>query len=85
MKLDPNYSAARLNVGVAYQEQSLLEMAIPQYREIIKLRPEDTLGHSNLACALAEQGKIDVAIKEYRVALELNADDAELRFALAGV
>ena len=30
-------------------------MAIPQYREVLKLRPDEVVGHTNLACALAEQ------------------------------
>ena len=30
-------------------------MAIPQYREAIKLNSSDAVAHANLACALAEQ------------------------------
>jgi len=47
-------------------------MAIPQYREVIKLHPTDSLAHANLACALAEQGKFEPALQSYKEALRLN-------------
>ena len=49
-----------------------LELAIPQYREIIRLQPDDAMAHANLACALAEQGKLEPALLEYKEALRLN-------------
>jgi tetratricopeptide (TPR) repeat protein len=84
-RLELAYVAARVNLGVAYQEQGRLEMAIPQYREVIALKPNDPLARANLACALAEQGKIEAALMEYKEAIRLNPVDAELHFALGGV
>ena len=43
VKLDLTFTAARTNLGVAYQQQGQYEMAIPQYREVIKLNPHDPL------------------------------------------
>ena len=80
----PRMWPPRLNLGVMYQGQDRLEMAIPQYREVLKLNPHDMMAHTNLACALAEQGKIEASIVEYKKALQLNADDAEVHFALGG-
>ena len=65
---------------VAYQEQGRLEMAIPQYREVIKLTPNEPTAHANLACALAEQGKMEPALQSYKEALRLNPEDAASAF-----
>ena len=63
------YTAARTNLGVAYQQQGQFEMAVPQYREVIKQNPDDPLAHANQPSALAEQGKLEAAIMEYKEAL----------------
>ena len=60
-------------------------MAIPQYREVIKLNPNDAIAHANLGCALAEQGKFEPAVQSYKEALRLNPQDAEIHLALGGV
>src|SRR5207247_5362994 len=65
---DLSFLAAKTNLGVVYQEQGRLEMAIPQYREVIRLSPNDPVAHSNLGCALAEQGKVEPAILQYKEA-----------------
>ena len=57
------------------KDQGKLDEAIKEYREAIRLNPDDPYVHGNLGIVLSEQGKLDEAIKEYREAIRLNPDD----------
>jgi tetratricopeptide (TPR) repeat protein len=48
-----------------------------EYREVIRLQPNDAGGHYGLGNALDGQGKVDEAIAEYREAIRLQPDHAE--------
>jgi len=45
--------------------------AIVEFREAIRLKPDDAMAHNNLGVALKGQGKIEQAIGEYREAIRL--------------
>ena len=49
-----------------------LDGAIAEYREALRLNPNDDEAHFNLGVALGKKGDWDGAIAEYREALRLN-------------
>ena len=49
-----------------------VDEAIAEYREAIRLKPDDAEAHCNLGVALLGQGKVDEAIAAHRAALRLN-------------
>ena len=64
------------NLGNALRRQGKLDEAIAEYREAIRLQPDDHIGHYNLGDILRSQGKLDEAIAEYREAIRLQPDYA---------
>ncbi len=50
--------------------------AIAEYKEAIRLKPDDALAHNNLGIALAQQGQYAAAIAEFKEAIRLKPDDA---------
>jgi tetratricopeptide (TPR) repeat protein len=67
---------AHYNLGVALRDQGKLDEAVAEYREAIRLKPDDADAHSNLGWALQKQGKLAEAVAEYREAIRLTPDDA---------
>jgi tetratricopeptide (TPR) repeat protein len=65
------------NLGLALSAQGKTDQAIEEYRQAIRLQPDDAKAHSNLGNALSAQGKTDQAIEEYRQAIRLQPDLAE--------
>ena len=57
----PISAYAHANLGVALMRQGKLDEAIAEYREAIRLRPDDGPTHFNLGTALGRQGKLDEA------------------------
>jgi tetratricopeptide (TPR) repeat protein len=51
--------------------------AAAEYKEAIRLNPDDAGGHYNLGVALLEQGQNAAAAVEFKEAVRLNPDDAE--------
>jgi tetratricopeptide (TPR) repeat protein len=74
---------AHNNLGGFYSEGGKPELAIDQFRETLRIRPEFADGYYNLALALSRSGKPDEAIVQYREALRLKPDYAEAHYNLA--
>jgi len=53
--------------------------AIAEYRELIRLTPNDAKAHSGLAAALEHQGDERAALQEYRRANELHPKEPAIR------
>jgi tetratricopeptide (TPR) repeat protein len=53
------------------------EAAIPEWRELLQMNPDDYRIHNNLALALAQTGQLEEAIAEYEKALEFYPYSAE--------
>jgi tetratricopeptide (TPR) repeat protein len=64
-------SEAHASLGFELLESNP-EEAILQFREVIRLYPNNDVAHANLAFALAQKGDVDGEIAEYREALRLN-------------
>ena len=72
--IDNNWEAhARL--GLVLSKEGRLDEAIGQYREALRLKPDDADAHYDLANALYRKGSWDEAIDEYQEDLKLSPDD----------
>jgi tetratricopeptide (TPR) repeat protein len=77
---NPGAWMARNNLGVVFAAAGRSSDAIGQYREALRLNPDDAEAHYNLALALAKlPGRSDEVIAEYEQTLRINPDNAEAR------
>jgi Flp pilus assembly protein TadD len=60
-----------------------VEAAIAEYREGLRLNPENDSAHYNLGIALGAKGTLDGAIAETRAAVRLNPNNPVLHYSLA--
>jgi len=67
----------RGNKGVSLANLGLQDQAIREYREALRIKPDDAEAHYNLGIALADKGFPDEAIREYREALRIKPDNAD--------
>jgi tetratricopeptide (TPR) repeat protein len=59
------------------KELNRYEEAEKEYKEALRINPDDALAHYNLGVLLYELKRYDEAEKEYREALRINPDYAE--------
>ena len=62
------------NPGRSEEAKEVLDAAIAEYREALRLKADNPAAHFDLGIVLDKQGKPDAAIAEYREALRLKAD-----------
>ena len=72
IRLNPGFTNAYNNRGLAKAEQGRYEDAITDYDEAIRLKPDDADIYSNRGLAKAEQGRYEDAIADYDKAIRLN-------------
>jgi tetratricopeptide (TPR) repeat protein len=70
------------NLGVVYREAGLLDKAEKEFRETLKLDPEDVHALNNLAAIYHQQNRLDEAESRYRRVLALDPDRHEIHFNL---
>jgi tetratricopeptide (TPR) repeat protein len=63
--------------GGFLQENGRLSEALVQYREAVRLYPDNSEVHDDLGCVLAREGKASEAISEYQEAIRLSPDNAK--------
>jgi len=54
-----------------------VDAAIAEYRQVLRLMPDDSCAHHRLGMALRDKGELDAAVTEYREALRLEPDDPD--------
>ncbi len=67
-----NNSLIYYNLGRVYQLANNPDKAIENYREALRLAPEDPEINNNLGMMLRKQNKLDEAIAHFRKAIEIN-------------
>ncbi len=72
IELNPQYSKAYVNLGVAYADKGNHDNAILYYQKTIELNPQYSKAYINLGLAYYAKGNIDKAIQLYEKAIELN-------------
>lgn len=70
--LDPDYSYAHNNLGVALKAKGDLDAAIEHYHAAIRINPTSAKYHDNLAIALAQKRATTEAVAELAKAIELD-------------
>ena len=76
---------ARINLGVALEQQGKLDEALAEYREAERLAPKRYQAHNNLGNLLASMGKLKEALAEYHEAVRLNPELPVLHDGLGSV
>lgn len=68
----PGYAQAHYNLGVRYHQSGRIAEAMDQYREALRVRPNDPDTHNNLGVALLASGRAEEAVGHYHQALRAN-------------
>ncbi|MBF0608313.1 MAG: tetratricopeptide repeat protein [Magnetococcales bacterium] len=71
-----------VNKGASLSTLGLIDEAIAQYREAIRIKPDYATAHNNLGNALSAKGLIDEAIAQYREAIRIKPDYADAYYNL---
>ncbi len=79
VELDPNYTAARLNLAYAYERGERIEEAISQYKKVLEQEPNNLLGLNNLGVLYDRKGRCDEAIAALERALRLDPSNATVQ------
>jgi tetratricopeptide (TPR) repeat protein len=82
LEIDPEYSQALNNMGVALRAKGAFHAAVASYRRAIALNPDDPGSHSNLGNALRALGRHGDAEANHRRALEIEPGYLEARYNL---
>src|ERR1700733_163887 len=68
--------------ALAAQQHGDLDVAIADYRQVLKLEPGLAVARTNLAAALLQLGRFDEAADNYRLALKQQPGDAHIALLL---
>ncbi len=74
--LNPEYTKAYNNRGVAYNSIGEYDRALQDYNKAIDLKPELVLPYSNRGNVYVEKGEVDRAIQDYNKAIDLKPEYA---------
>jgi Flp pilus assembly protein TadD len=74
---NPACSMAHNNLGDALGKQGLIDEAIRQFQEAVRLEPVNTEARVNLGAALGQTGQTDEAIRQFQEAIRLKPDSPE--------
>jgi len=83
VRKSPQKAKGHYNLGIAYYNKGLTDMAIEHYQIALRLKPDYVKAHNNLGNAYKDKGMTDKAIEHYQVALKLNPDYAEAHMNMA--
>jgi len=78
----PREQIPPLNLGVLYQNMGQYEKALAQFRQALKLNPNDVLSHGNMVSALVNLNRLKEAKAASEEALAKKLDSTDLRTAM---
>jgi len=81
MKADPVME--HFNTGLKYSLKGKYDLAIKEYRAVLKKRPDSAAAYNNIGFAWYDKKDMDKAIKNHKKALKLNPDLANGYYGLA--
>ncbi|HDN79272.1 MAG TPA: tetratricopeptide repeat protein [Chloroflexi bacterium] len=71
--------------GIEYARQGKLDEAVAEFKEAIRLEPDNAKAHYNLGLVYDKQGQFDQAIAEYKEAIRLDPNHVPARNNLGGI
>ena len=74
--MDPRFSGAYNNRGIAYNEVGRYDLAIRDFDKAIELRPDYAKAYNNRGSAYDKKGDYDQAIQDYDKAIAFDPKDA---------
>ena len=77
LKINPNFTSAKLNLGIVYQSLGKNEEALKCFKDITKINKTLPAVYNNIGFILYTQNKYSEAIIELNKAIELKKDYAE--------
>jgi tetratricopeptide (TPR) repeat protein len=83
LSLDPEHSAAHINLGTLYYNRQDYKAAEEHYREALRIDPRYALAHFDLGNVLDETGRLADAVQSYLTALQLAPTYADAHYNLA--
>ena len=78
----PREQIPPLNLGVLYQNLGQYEKALAQFKQALKLNPNDVLSYGNLASVLVNLNRVKEARSASEEALAKKLDSTDLRIAM---
>ena len=72
IRIDPDDSMARYNLGDIYYKQGKTDQAISQFKEVVRINPQDAEVHNILACLFSVNNQESLAIESLRNAIQLD-------------
>lgn len=84
LRLNPYFSYAHYNLGIAYQGTGLCEKAIPEYQKALygTRQPYFADIHNNMGVCYFTEGRTDRAIEEFKQSIEINPYFSDAYFNL---
>ena len=82
VKQSPNSAKAHYNLGLAYYDKGLWDLAIAEYREALRINPYDADVLNNLGNAYGRIGQWDEAIIVYKKTLKVDTRSAITHYNL---
>lgn len=83
IELEPDHSAAHINVGTLFYNRQDYAQAEKHYRRAIQADPRYALAYFDLGNVLDETGRVEEAIQTYKTALQLAPTYADAHYNLA--
>ncbi len=80
---DPHFYKAFYNLGNLYLEQDKPNMAIEEYKRVLKLKPDFAYAYYNMGCAYLKLGKLKDARRNFLFAIDYNSTVADFHYNLA--
>ena len=80
---DPKFYKALYNLGNLYLEQDKPNMAIEEYKKVLKLKPDFAYAYYNMGCAYLKLGKLKDARRNFLYAIDYNSTIADFHYNLA--
>ncbi|MBS6602570.1 MAG: tetratricopeptide repeat protein [Brachyspira sp.] len=80
---DVKFYKAAYNLGNLYLEQDKPNMAIEQYKKVLKLKPDFAYAYYNMGCAYLKLGKLRDARRNFLYAIDYNSTVADFHYNMA--
>jgi tetratricopeptide (TPR) repeat protein len=72
LQMDPDDVEAHYHLGRVHFQQNAFDLAISDFREVVRRDPNSVKGHDNLGLSLEAKNQNDQAVAEYQKAIELD-------------